>query len=83
MLLKEVLALARQQGLSIQHVDLTVIAQTPKLGPHKARMAAQVAQLLELPPGAVNVKATTEEGLGFTGEKRGLKAVAVVTALPG
>jgi len=42
-----------------------------------------VAQLLELPVGAVNVKVTTEEGLGFTGEKRGLKGVAVVTALRG
>ena len=46
-------------------------------------MAAQIAQLLELPADCVNVKATTEEGLGFTGENRGLKAVAVVTALPG
>jgi 2-C-methyl-D-erythritol 4-phosphate cytidylyltransferase/2-C-methyl-D-erythritol 2,4-cyclodiphosphate synthase len=79
----EALRRVRQAGFAPVHADLTVIAQTPKLAPHKARIAAQVAQLLELPPGAVNVKATTEEGLGFTGEKRGLKAVAVVTALPG
>jgi len=44
-------------------------------------MAAQIAQLLDLPREAVNMKATTEEGLGFTGEKRGIKAVAVVTAV--
>ncbi len=79
----EALRRVRQAGFAPVHADLTVIAQTPKLAPHKARIAAQVAQLLELPPDAVNVKATTEEGLGFTGEKRGLKAVAVVTALPG
>ncbi len=79
----EALRLVRAAGFRPVHADLTVIAQIPKLGPHKARMAAQIAQLLELAPGAVNVKATTEEGLGFTGEKRGLKAVAVVTALPG
>jgi 2-C-methyl-D-erythritol 4-phosphate cytidylyltransferase / 2-C-methyl-D-erythritol 2,4-cyclodiphosphate synthase len=79
----EALRRVRAMGYRPVHADLTVIAQAPKLGPHKARMAAQIAQLLELPPDCVNVKATTEEGLGFTGEKRGLKAVAVVTALPG
>jgi len=79
----EALRRVRAAGFVPVHADLTVIAQVPKLGPHRARIAAQVAQLLELPVGAVNVKATTEEGLGFTGEKRGLKAVAVVTALPG
>ena len=79
----EALRRVRALGYCPVHADLTVIAQIPKLGPHKARMAAQVAQLLELPQHAVNVKATTEEGLGFTGEKRGIKAVAVVTALPG
>lgn len=78
----EALKRVRLAGFRPVHADLTVIAQTPKLAPHKARIAAQVAQLLELPVDAVNVKATTEEGLGFTGEKRGLKAVAVVTALP-
>ncbi|MDP3426337.1 MAG: 2-C-methyl-D-erythritol 4-phosphate cytidylyltransferase [Humidesulfovibrio sp.] len=79
----EALRRVRALGYCPVHADLTVIAQIPRLGPHKARMAAQVAQLLELPPSAVNVKATTEEGLGFTGEKRGIKAVAVVTAMPG
>ena len=79
----EALRRVRARGYCPVHADLTVIAQVPRLGPHKARMAAQIAQLLELAPDAVNVKATTEEGLGFTGEKRGIKAVAVVTALPG
>ena len=79
----EALARVRTAGYRPTHADLTVIAQTPKLGPHKQRMAAQIAQLLEISVDAVNVKATTEEGLGFTGEKRGIKAVAVVTAMPG
>jgi 2-C-methyl-D-erythritol 4-phosphate cytidylyltransferase/2-C-methyl-D-erythritol 2,4-cyclodiphosphate synthase len=79
----EALRRVRACGYRPVHADLTVIAQVPKLGPHKARMAAQIAQLLELPPDCVNVKATTEEGLGFTGNKQGLKAIAVVTALPG
>jgi 2-C-methyl-D-erythritol 4-phosphate cytidylyltransferase/2-C-methyl-D-erythritol 2,4-cyclodiphosphate synthase len=78
----EALRRLRLAGFRPVHADCTVIAQIPRLGPHKQRMAAHIAQLLELPAGAVNVKATTEEGLGFTGEKRGVKAVAVVTALP-
>jgi len=73
----------RACGYRPVHADLTIVAQTPKLFAHKARMAAQVAQLLELPATSVNVKATTEEGLGFTGLKQGIKAVAVVTAMPG
>lgn len=77
----EALRRVRLAGYRPVHAGLTVIAQTPKLAAHKARMAAQVAQLLELPADCVNVAATTEEGLGFTGEKRGIKAVAVVTAV--
>jgi 2-C-methyl-D-erythritol 4-phosphate cytidylyltransferase/2-C-methyl-D-erythritol 2,4-cyclodiphosphate synthase len=77
----EALLRVRQAGYRPTHADLTVIAQTPKLMAHKERMAAQIAQLLDLPREAVNMKATTEEGLGFTGEKRGIKAVAVVTAV--
>jgi 2-C-methyl-D-erythritol 4-phosphate cytidylyltransferase/2-C-methyl-D-erythritol 2,4-cyclodiphosphate synthase len=79
----EALRRVRLAGFRPAHADLTIVAQTPKLFAHKARIAAQVAQLLELAPESVNVKATTEEGLGFTGQKLGLKAVAVVTALPG
>lgn len=79
-LLSEVLDKARQAGLRIAHVDLTVIAQIPRLSPHKAAIRANVARLMELSDDRVNVKATTEERLGFTGRKEGIKAVAVVTA---
>jgi 2-C-methyl-D-erythritol 4-phosphate cytidylyltransferase / 2-C-methyl-D-erythritol 2,4-cyclodiphosphate synthase len=78
-LLSEVMDKARSQGLTISHVDLTVIAQTPRLAPHKTAIRGNVARLLELSDLQVNVKATTEEHLGFTGRKEGIKAVAVVT----
>ena len=51
-----------------------------KIAPHREQIAANVARLLALPAAGVNVKATTEEKLGFTGEKKGIKAYAVVTA---
>ncbi len=77
----EALRRVRACGYRPVHADLTIVAQTPKLAALKERIAANVAHLLELPADLVNVKATTEEGLGFTGEKRGIKAVAVVTAI--
>jgi len=80
-LLDEVLELARAKGCRLMHADLTIIAQIPKVSPHRARIREAVARLLDLPPERVNLKATTEEGLGFTGEKKGIKCVAVVTAL--
>jgi len=77
--LSEALVLARRQGLTITHVDLTVIAQIPKIAPHAEAIRVNVAALLGLDKSRVNLKATTEEGLGFTGEKKGIKAVALVT----
>ena len=83
MLTKEVLAMVREAGVRIVNADLTVITQIPRLAPWAAQITANVLRLLELSPGQVNVKATTEEGLGFTGEKKGIKAVAVVTGMRG
>lgn len=75
--------MAREAGLRIFHADLTIIAQIPRLEPHKAAIRSNVARLMELGDNQVNVKATTEEHLGFTGRKEGIKVVAVVTgALP-
>ncbi len=79
-LLQEVLRLTEQKGLTIHHVDLTVITQKPKVGPQRHTIQKNVAHLLSLPVQCVNVKATTEEGLGFTGEGAGIKAVALVSA---
>ena len=78
-LLAEVLERTRREGLEIDHVDITIIAQTPRIAPHRQAIAANVAKMLALPPASVNVKATTEERLGFTGEKKGIKVMAVVT----
>ncbi len=67
--------------IRLTHVDMTIIAQTPKLAPHREQIRKNVARLLRLDPSRVNVKATTEEKLGFTGRKEGIKAVAAVTGL--
>ncbi len=80
-LLDTVLEHVQKAHVRITHVDLTVIAQIPKVGPHRDAVRRNVARLLGLDAQAVNVKATTEEGLGFTGERLGIKAVAVVTGL--
>lgn len=80
-LVNEVLELAHDESLTIVHADLTIICQTPKISPHKTQIHSAITNLLRLAPTQVNVKATTEEGLGFTGEKKGIKAVACVTAL--
>jgi 2-C-methyl-D-erythritol 4-phosphate cytidylyltransferase/2-C-methyl-D-erythritol 2,4-cyclodiphosphate synthase len=65
----------------VTHVDLTVVAQAPRLSPHREDIRRTVARLLALDERRVNVKATTEEKLGFTGEGKGIKAMAAVTAL--
>lgn len=80
-ILKEVMVMAEEAGIEIVHVDLTVIAQIPKLSPHRELIRKNVASVMGLEKEQVNVKATTEEKLGFTGEKKGIKAVAAVTGL--
>ena len=64
-------------GFRIVNIDSTVLAQAPKLAPHIRQMRANIARTLELDPSAVSVKATTEEGLGFTCERQGIAAHAV------
>lgn len=81
LLLDRVMAKAAESGLRITHVDLTMVAQKPKLAPHAMTIRRNVARLLALPEQHVNFKSTTEEGLGFTGQEQGLKAVALVTGL--
>ncbi len=80
-LLAEVMRLVHKQGLVVTHADLTVVAQVPKIAPLRWQIAKNIASLLQLPLSSVNVKATTEERLGFTGEKLGIKAYALVTGL--
>lgn len=80
-LLNEVFLESRKAGLLLTHVDLTVVAQRPKLAAHREDIRRNVASLLHMNIADVNFKATTEEHLGFTGRKEGIKAVAAVTAL--
>ncbi len=77
LLLKKVGVHLYTAGYRIVNIDATVLAQAPKLAPHIRQMRANVARTLELDPSVVSIKATTEEGLGFTGEKSGIAAHAV------
>ena len=76
-LLKHVVGLLREQGYCVGNVDATVLAQRPKLAPHIPGMRDNLARVMGVDPGQVNVKATTEEGLGFTGSGEGMAAHAV------
>lgn len=76
-LLKKVATRIYCAGYRIVNIDSTVIAQAPKLAPHIGKMRANIAHALDLDLGDVSVKATTEEGLGFSGEKLGIAAHAV------
>lgn len=78
-----VLALVRGAGLSVVNVDLTLLAEAPRIGPHREAIRHEVARLLELPPERVNLKATTTERLGFLGRAEGLAAQAVVLLAEG
>ena len=73
----EVARRLREAGFEISNVDATVIAQAPKLAPHIDAMRENLAKALSIDVTAVSVKATTEEGLGFTGERLGIAAHAV------
>jgi 2-C-methyl-D-erythritol 4-phosphate cytidylyltransferase/2-C-methyl-D-erythritol 2,4-cyclodiphosphate synthase len=72
-------ALVREKGGEIAAVDVTIICERPKIAPHRATMIDRVAAILEISPARVSVKATTTEGLGFTGRGEGIAAQAVAT----
>ncbi len=76
-LLEHVVALLRERGFAVGNVDATILAQRPKLAPHIPRMRDNLARVMGIDPGRVNVKATTEEGLGFTGSGEGIAAHGV------
>ncbi len=76
--LEHAVGLARQAGYAIANVDLTLICEAPKIGPHRPAMRTEVARLMGLDEGAVSIKATTTEKLGFTGRGEGIAAQAIV-----
>jgi 2-C-methyl-D-erythritol 2,4-cyclodiphosphate synthase len=77
-LLENVMARADSRGYRLSNLDATIIAQRPKMAPHISGMRENIACVLHVAPEQVNVKATTEEGLGFTGTGEGISAHAVV-----
>lgn len=81
-LLREAGRLVTQAGYRVGNVDATVIARAPRLAPHAAAMAINIATDLEIETGCVNVKAKTTERLGFTGRGEGISAMAVALILP-
>ena len=76
-LLSKCVAVLEERGFRIGNIDATVIAQKPKLAPHIPAMRESIAAVCGVPVDAVSVKATTEEGLGFTGAMEGIRAHAV------
>ena len=76
-LLDRVVEILAEEGWEVGNVDATIIAQRPKLAPHIPTMRDNLAQRMHVDPGQVNVKATTEEKLGFTGSGEGMAAHAV------
>ncbi|MBO4915405.1 MAG: 2-C-methyl-D-erythritol 2,4-cyclodiphosphate synthase [Oscillospiraceae bacterium] len=77
-LTRRVCALVGEKGFTVVNVDSTILAQRPKLSPYRAVMRDNIAGVLNIDPSCVSVKATTEEGLGFTGKGAGIAAHAVV-----
>ena len=76
-LLKKVGELLKDEGYIIENIDATIIAQRPKLASYRPQMAKNIANALELPVNRVSIKATTEEGLGFTGSGEGISSQAI------
>lgn len=78
LLLKEVMTRVHAQGWQLGNADLTLIAQVPKVAPHATAMKTNLAQDMGVDEGAINIKATTNEGMGHIGRKEGIAAHAVV-----
>ena len=72
--LRHAAGLVTQAGGQVRHADITLICERPKIGPYRDAMRARIAELLDLDPGGVNIKATTTEGLGFTGRREGCRS---------
>jgi 2-C-methyl-D-erythritol 4-phosphate cytidylyltransferase/2-C-methyl-D-erythritol 2,4-cyclodiphosphate synthase len=79
--LEEALRLVRTRGGSIGNVDVTILCESPKIAPHRAAMRGRIAEILGLEEARVSVKATTTEGLGFTGRREGIAALATATVV--
>ena len=79
MFLRHAAGLARQMGYAICNVDVTLICERPKVGPHAGAMMQALAGIIGIAADRVSVKATTSERLGFTGREEGIAAIATAT----
>jgi 2-C-methyl-D-erythritol 2,4-cyclodiphosphate synthase len=80
-LLGRVVTLMQQQHYAIGNVDAVIIAEKPKISPYVEQMRAHLAEVLQTPANHINIKATTTEGLGFTGRGEGIAAQAIVSLI--
>ncbi|OGB86882.1 2-C-methyl-D-erythritol 2,4-cyclodiphosphate synthase [candidate division WOR-1 bacterium RIFCSPLOWO2_02_FULL_46_20] len=76
-LLEYIAELLRDLGFALNNIDSTIVAQEPRLAPYVEAMKKNFAEVLEIPVAAINIKGKTEEGLGFTGAKKGMSAYAI------
>ncbi|MCC5987701.1 MAG: bifunctional 2-C-methyl-D-erythritol 4-phosphate cytidylyltransferase/2-C-methyl-D-erythritol 2,4-cyclodiphosphate synthase [Pararhodobacter sp.] len=81
--LRHAAGLAQAQGYAISHADVTLICERPKIGPHAQAMRVRLAAIMGIDAARVSVKATTSEGLGFTGREEGIAALATATLVKG
>jgi 2-C-methyl-D-erythritol 2,4-cyclodiphosphate synthase len=83
-LLKQTLHLLRHAGYEVGNIDATIVAQQPRLSPHIPQMQQTLAQIMNIPPADISIKATTTEHLGFAGRSEGIAtyAVALITRRP-
>lgn len=76
-LLEHVINLVREKGYEVENIDATIIAQKPKMAPHINSMKLNISRTLKISDDRINIKATTEEGLGFTGSGAGISAQSI------
>ena len=81
-LLKKVVEMVKTKGFKITNIDATLVAQAPQLAPYRTQMEEKIAATVGIEQGRVNLKATTTEGLGFTGRGEGIAVYAVVLVEP-
>ena len=72
-------SVSRRAAASISHLDITIVSEAPKIGPHRDAMRARIAEIVGITPDRVGVKATTNEMMGFIGRREGMAAYATAT----
>lgn len=77
-ILKKIREIVRNRGLRIAYIDSTIVAEQPQFAPYIKEMKEKLSQTLDTHPDKISIKATTTDGLGFTGKKEGIAAIAVV-----